>query len=62
MNETSGKKLIIADFQTSGEKIITDFPDPEIEEYMPEGISIYITGTQLNNISKIEIYMKESEV
>lgn len=33
-------------------------PEPELKEYVPEGINIHITGTQLDKIDNIEIYMK----
>lgn len=41
-----------------GELSTMELPEPEVKEYVPEGITIHITGTQLDKISNIEIYMK----
>lgn len=35
-----------------------ELSEPEVKEYVPEGINIHITGTQLDKISNIEICMK----
>ena len=40
------------------EPLIAELPESEVKEYVPEGINIHITGTQLDKISNIEIYMK----
>lgn len=33
----------------------------ELEECVPDGINIHITGSEINRISNIDIYMKEEE-
>lgn len=36
-------------------------PTAELQEYVPDGINIYITGSEISRVSNIEIYFKEDE-
>ncbi len=38
--------------------LIAEASEPEVKEYVPEGINIHITGTQVDKISSIDICMK----
>lgn len=73
-NNTMIGKLFVKDLKT-GEMFELDGlkavepdtmsdPEPEghvLEQSVPDGINIHITGSQINKVSNIEIYFKEEK-